>query len=158
MKVKPVLRELRIGADVAENDTQLESYFVETSTFWDVVGDTVDVVLGPKGSGKSAISRRLADSDVDIDELDDVDIVPAFNLQGSVFFRRLANEVSQVEENEMRAAWTAYIVGAIGNHLLSNYENSVDCTAIRKFLTDTGFLFLRKPTTVSMDSHCEASP
>lgn len=142
MKVKPVLRDLSIGADVAENDAQLENYFVETSTFWDVVGDTVDVVLGPKGSGKSAISRRLADSDVSIDELDDVDIVPAFNLQGSVFFRRLASEIAQVEENEMRVAWTAYIVGLIGNHILSNYEDSIDCTRIRKFLTDTGFLFL----------------
>ena len=42
----------------------------------------------------------------------------------------------------MRAAWTAYIVGLIGNHILSNYEDSIDCTPIREFLTTTGFLFL----------------
>ena len=149
MKIKPVLRDLRIGADVAENDAQLENYFVETSTFWDVVGDSIDVVLGPKGSGKSAISRRLADAEISINELNDTDIVPAFNLQGSVFFRRLAGEVSHIEENEMRAAWTAYIVGLIGNHILSNYESSVDCAPIRSFLTETGFLFLEnRPRSV----------
>jgi hypothetical protein len=123
MELQRLVRDLRLGSEVAEQDDQLARYFVENAAYYDVVDDEVDLILGPKGSGKSAISRRLVDPQAYIPQLEDVDIVPAFNLQGSSLFRRLASEVKTVNEGTMRTAWTIYILGLIGNHLVDRYDN-----------------------------------
>jgi cold shock CspA family protein len=149
MEIRPLLRDLRIGSDVAENDSHLERYFVETSSFWDVVGDSADVILGPKGSGKSAISRRLTDADVALPELDDVEIVPAFNLQGSVLFRRLSAELTSIDESVMRAAWNAYIAGLVGNHLIEKYAGQEPVARLEQLLRQSGFIHLEdRPRSV----------
>ena len=49
------LRSLTIGEPVAENERQrLDDYFVETSTYLRAMEDPVTIVVGRKGSGKSA--------------------------------------------------------------------------------------------------------
>lgn len=123
MELQQLVRGLRLGSDVAEQDPQLARYFVENAAYYDIVDDEVDIVLGPKGSGKSAISRRLVDPSSGIIQLADVDIIPAFNLTGSSLFRRLSSEIGTVAEGTMRTAWTIYILGLIGNHLVDNYDN-----------------------------------
>jgi hypothetical protein len=59
MKIRPILHELKFGGDVAENDANLDAYFVETSAFLDVINDEADLIIGPKGSGKTAILGEL---------------------------------------------------------------------------------------------------
>ena len=49
------LRRLSIGEPVAENESQrLDRYFVETSTYLRAMDDPVTIVVGRKGTGKSA--------------------------------------------------------------------------------------------------------
>ncbi len=49
------LRRLSIGEPVAENESErLDSYFVETSTYLRAMDDPVTIVVGRKGTGKSA--------------------------------------------------------------------------------------------------------
>ena len=49
------LRRLALGEPVAENERQrLDSYFVETSTYTRAMDDPLTIVVGRKGSGKSA--------------------------------------------------------------------------------------------------------
>ena len=49
------LRRLALGEPVAENERQrLDSYFVETSTYIRAMDDPLTIVVGRKGSGKSA--------------------------------------------------------------------------------------------------------
>ena len=49
------LRGLSIGEPVAENERQkLDSYFLETSTYYRALDDPVTIVIGRKGVGKSA--------------------------------------------------------------------------------------------------------
>ena len=49
------LRNLAIGEPVAENERQrLDSYFVETSTYYRAMDDPVTIVIGRRGVGKSA--------------------------------------------------------------------------------------------------------
>src|SRR5690242_10734213 len=122
IKARPLLRALTFGGDVAEFDEHLSTYFVETSSFVDIVNDNADLILGEKGSGKSAIFRHLADPQADIPELNDVDIVPAFNIQGSVIFRRLSSNAALLPEEAYRFIWFTFIVGLIGNHILFNYQ------------------------------------
>ncbi len=51
----PDLRNLSVGEFVAENERQrLDSYFLETSTYYRSMDDPVTVVVGRKGVGKSA--------------------------------------------------------------------------------------------------------
>jgi hypothetical protein len=91
-KLRPLLQVADFGDDVAEFDDHLSLYFVETSGFLDIVNDRADLILGEKGSGKSAIFRHLADPQAEVPCLDNVDIIPAFNVQGSVIFRRLVGQ------------------------------------------------------------------
>jgi len=56
-----ILRNLDLGSSVAELDTLLETARIETSAFSDLIRDSVDLVPGTKGSGKSALFRIFVD-------------------------------------------------------------------------------------------------
>jgi hypothetical protein len=57
-----VLRDLAFGARIAEEEfEQLANYFIETEQWRSIVAGNVDIVFGPKGSGKSAIYATLLD-------------------------------------------------------------------------------------------------
>lgn len=149
MKIRPILHELKFGGDVAENDANLDAYFVETSAFLDVISDESDLIIGPKGSGKTAIFRRIADPNVAISELEDVDVIPAFNIQGSVIFRRLTSDISVLDEAILRTLWMAYILGLVGNHLVETYSHIIDTDALRRALTRAGLLIQKdRPRSV----------
>jgi hypothetical protein len=55
------LQKLDIGSSVAEFDTQLQLYFLETQIYCDFVNDRYDIVSGDKGTGKTAIYRIVRD-------------------------------------------------------------------------------------------------
>jgi len=139
-KLKSILGDIRFGGDVAENDEKLDKYFIETSSFREIVEDQVDLILGPKGSGKTAIFRRLSDPHAYISQLDDTDIVPAFNTQGSVIFRKLTTDLPSVDENVMRTAWLAYIIALLGNHLIDVYGHLRETEALQDSLTYAGLV------------------
>ena len=142
MDLLPLVRGLKLGSDVAEQDSQLSKYFVRTATYLDLIDDEIDVILGPKGSGKSALSRALVDtSSPKPGELDDVEIVAAFNLQGSSIFRRLSTEVQQADEGTMRTAWTVYILALIGNHIVDNLEWNGYVSDVFDRLNDLGLRY-----------------
>ncbi len=52
-------RKLAFGNDVAEDDAQLLDYFVSTRAFSRAEDGSASVIIGPKGSGKTAILRAL---------------------------------------------------------------------------------------------------
>jgi hypothetical protein len=133
VKARPTLQALDIGDDVAEFDERLSSYFVQTSSFRDIVIDKADLILGSKGSGKSAIFKYLANPNADVPELDDVDIIPAFNVQGSVIFRRLSAG-PPASEPVYRFIWFTFIVAMIANHLLSSYADVIDLSRLAKLI------------------------
>lgn len=133
VRARPILLEFDIGDDVAEFDERLSSYFVETSSFRDIITDKADLILGAKGSGKSAIFKHLANPNADIPELNDVDIIPAFNVQGSVIFRRLSAS-PPVSASAYRFIWVTFIVAMISNHLLSTYASTMDLDRLAKLI------------------------
>lgn len=53
--------KLSFGSDVAELDKSLATYFVSTPSYKRVEEKTKSIVIGPKGSGKSAILRIISD-------------------------------------------------------------------------------------------------
>jgi hypothetical protein len=123
MELLTLLRPLKLGSDVAEQDSQLDVYFVPNTAFNLFVDDEADIILGSKGAGKSAICRQILQSANSINELDTVDVIAAFNINGSVIFRRLASEMPSIDEGAMRTAWTVYILALIGNHIIDTYPD-----------------------------------
>jgi energy-coupling factor transporter ATP-binding protein EcfA2 len=56
-----LLQELDFGSVDAESEEKLAKRFVRTKGFSSIVDDKTLIILGPKGSGKSAIYRLFAD-------------------------------------------------------------------------------------------------
>jgi ribosomal protein S18 len=55
-----VFKSITFGSDVAERDEHLLDYFVSTAAFGHARNHKRSVIIGPKGSGKTAILRALA--------------------------------------------------------------------------------------------------
>lgn len=115
MKANEVLEGIRLGVGVAENEAELERYFVRTPTFWEVVTDDVHVILGGKGSGKTAIAKILTSRTLDIEEVRDVRVINAFSTNANKLFSAVQ---AKADEHTFKALWMNYFVGVVGNHVL----------------------------------------
>jgi hypothetical protein len=54
---------LTFGEDVAERDEGLDTYFITTEAFKSVLKHEKHIIIGPKGSGKSAILRQVSSNE-----------------------------------------------------------------------------------------------
>lgn len=121
LQVRELLAKLDIGSSVAEHDSLLERYFVETETFRALIEDRVDVIAGDKGTGKSALYQILSKRYMDIEELSDVEVVSAFNPAGTPVFQRLT-ETEPLSEADYINVWKSYFFALAGNWLLEMFE------------------------------------
>lgn len=104
---REVLETLSVGHRIAEEEIEhLSAYFVETDQWRRIFAGEVDVVYGPKGSGKSAIYSTLLDRE---DELFDRGIiaVSAENPQGATAFQGLVAD-PPTSEREFVGLWKIY--------------------------------------------------
>ena len=130
---KEILELLDLGADVAENDTGLADYFVETATFSTILSGKVDVIRGHKGLGKSAIYKVLLSGKYsDPNTI----IISASDATSSEIFRATQAEAST--EDQFRLLWTAYLGSIIANEVCSRIpetrENRDELKQIKEFL------------------------
>jgi hypothetical protein len=123
MLVKDLLTELDLGNSVAEYDSALERYFVETATFGALSRDEGDIIAGDKGTGKTALFRILQQRYTSIEELNDVEVIPAFNPVGNPVFQRLA-ESEVLEEGQYVTIWKAYVIALVGNWVLALWADA----------------------------------
>lgn len=121
MNGKELVQLVSFGTSVAEFDQDLEKYFIETETFRSVVSDAGDIVSGDKGTGKTAIYRILKKNYRAYKDLEDVEIVDAFNPAGDPVFQRLTHGPN-LNEDQYRTFWKAYIFSLVGNWLLDVYD------------------------------------
>ncbi|MCU1387559.1 MAG: hypothetical protein JWL72_897 [Ilumatobacteraceae bacterium] len=122
-RTRRLLSNIDFGSDVAETDKSLADFFVNTSDYLDILADRYDVVLGPKGSGKTAIFKQLSNADVEIPQLRYVDVVPAFNVHGSIIFRELNHGTGGriPSDREFSIIWLAYLAALLANHVSATY-------------------------------------
>ena len=133
-----ILKNLDLGASVAEADTLLETARIETSAFADLLGDRVDLIPGTKGSGKSALFRIFVDFLPDV-LLSQRKVVVAHGIQaqGDHVFHAFSEQFSKLSEEEFISFWCIYLVSLANEHFIKGerYQSQLkDATSeIRQF-------------------------
>src|SRR5271157_2119859 len=109
-----VLRSISFGQRVAEEEADLlVTYFVETDQWIRLFRGDIDVIYGPKGSGKSALYSLLLDKSGDLFDRG-ILLVPAENPRGATAFRDLAFD-PPASEREFVSLWKLYIASLLHN-------------------------------------------
>lgn len=134
-----LLSKLDVGSPVAEHDSALESYFVETSIFRNIVEDRVDVVSGDKGTGKTALFSILLKRYTQVPGLESTELLPAFNPAGTPVFQRLL-EAGNMQEGNYVGVWKAYLLALAGNWLIEflDTDQSPSTERLEKILRING--------------------
>jgi hypothetical protein len=121
--VKEILPKLKLGSSVAEHDSALARYFIETETFRALIQGECDIIAGDKGTGKTALYRILQERYAKLEETRDVEVIAAFNPAGSPVFQRLT-EGKPLEEGQYVGLWKAYFLALAANWVLEIYEGA----------------------------------
>lgn len=107
-----VLESLEIGNGVAELERSiLSSFFFESITWKKLRKDKIDFILGPKGSGKSALYYYLLEHESELHSEGNF-IVSSENTSGESVFSTLANGVN-FEEEDLTRIWKLYFLTLI---------------------------------------------
>lgn len=106
-----IIEKITFGQRVAEDEPSLEDYFVETPLWKKILRGEVDVIYGPKGSGKSAIFHLLASAKYTSPK---IIVIPAENPRGASIFSGIKND-PPTSEPEFVYLWTLYILSLIAS-------------------------------------------
>ena len=111
------------GQRIAEDEAdELISYFVETEQWRRVISGQVDVVYGPKGSGKSALYSLLRQKRELLRE-EAIFMAAGENIRGTPVFEALVGDPPASEE-QFRGLWKVYFLSLIGTLFrLAKFEN-----------------------------------
>jgi hypothetical protein len=107
---------MSFGSRVAEDELDLiESYFVETAQWQQLARGDVDIVYGPKGSGKSALYSLLLKRRNDYFDRGII-LIPAENPRGAAAFHDLEHD-PPTSEIEFLSMWKLYFVVLLADAL-----------------------------------------
>ena len=154
MSKRDVIAATTFGQRIAEDEADdLSQYFVETDQWRKVISGEVDVVYGPKGSGKSALYSLLRQKK---EELISRGIVPAAgeNVRGTPVFQELVADPPASEE-QFRGLWKLYFLSLIGTVFKGIDLNSDEARQVCQALEEAGLLVkewsLRRMLRASLD-------
>src|SRR5260221_2683241 len=138
---REILQDLAFGYGVAEDETELSNYFVETDQWRRVYSGDVDIIYGPKGSGKSAMYSLLNSRETDLFDRG-ILIASAENPRGQPAFEDLKLD-PPASEQEFIKFWKLYFLAIIGD-VFAEYElSNVDALFVIERLRSAGLL--KKP-------------
>jgi hypothetical protein len=123
MTRRDVIRSINFGFRIAEEEIKdLAKYFVETEQWRQISSGNVDIVYGPKGSGKSALYALLLDKETTYFDRG-VILVSAENPRGTPIFRDLVSE-PPTSEIEFVQLWKLYFLSLVGG-ILQDYAGEL---------------------------------
>jgi hypothetical protein len=102
-----VLTATTFGQRIAEDESEtLNSYFVETEQWRKVISGQVDVVYGPKGSGKSALYALLRNNRLSLND-QGIILAAGENVRGTPVFEALIADPPAAEHisPDTQSAW-----------------------------------------------------
>ena len=89
-RLEELLKGLVIGNSNAEDEsTELSKYFLETSQWRTILEDRADFILGPKGSGKSALFTQLVEIGPTLELEQRILLIPVEKPRGNPAFELL---------------------------------------------------------------------
>ena len=145
-QARELLESMTFGTVAAERDTNLVDWFVSTLAFKRVISGDISLVLGAKGTGKTAIYRVLVENQGFIEGLEEDIVIPTTDIQGISDFHQVLN-VGQGEPDNYRQLWKLYFALLLGKTLLAESQVSdIDVSRLRGLLRNAGLL---PPSAVS---------
>jgi hypothetical protein len=107
---------INFGPDIAEDDPNLSEYFIHTEAYRRALGGDRTLVIGPKGSGKSAILRTLVNN---VDSNYTVVITP--EKYAKALLRDILQQEAAVgsEIHAFSAAWTFTILTEVFRQVIT---------------------------------------
>lgn len=117
-----VVKDSNFGSRIAEDEVdELHSYFVETEQWRKLFSGEVDIVLGSKGSGKSALYSLLVRTEESLRLGKRTVFIAAENPRGTPVFRDLTTEPPLAEE-PFRGLWKLYFLTIAANYLRKHLD------------------------------------
>jgi hypothetical protein len=121
---KQALINMTFGERIAEEEErELAKYFVETEQWRQIFNGRVDIVYGPKGSGKSALYALLQDKKGDLFN-QQILMVSGENPRGATVFKDLVDD-PPTSESEFVNLWKLYFLSLVGG-LVRDYAAGSD--------------------------------
>jgi hypothetical protein len=142
--LKGLLEEAGFGARVAEHElADLARYFVETDQWRRVYKGERDIVLGPKGAGKSALYSLVVQRAEDLLGRNII-VQPAENPEGAPVFQAVAGD-PPTSEDEFEGLWKLYFLSLVAEVLLDWEVETDEAHEVYQALKAEGLL-TRKAT------------
>ena len=140
MDKREVLMATTLGHRIAEDEAEaLAAYFVETDQWRKVIAGEVDVVYGPKGSGKSALYALLRQKQKELNQRSTI-LAIAENVRGTPVFEDLVADPPASEE-QFRALWKLYFLSLIGTAFKMGRLSGADTKTVIDTLEEAGLVF-----------------
>jgi hypothetical protein len=139
MDKRDILLSVTFGHRVAEEETDvLATYFVETDHWNRLYRGDIDVIYGPKGSGKSALYSLLLARSGDLFDKS-ILLVAGENPRGATAFRDIATD-PPASEREFVGLWKLYIAALLHNALAEYGINNQPYTQLNQALAREGLV------------------
>lgn len=141
---REVLTNASFGSRVAEDEIdKLDSYFVQTEQWRQILDGSVDIIFGAKGSGKSALYSLLVAHKEMLRLGRRTLFLAAENPRGAPAFQDIATD-PPVSEQQFRGLWKIYFLTLLANylrhHLTSTNTKNSSGEQVISILTNNGLL------------------
>lgn len=128
------LTDLQFGSEEAERDGLLDESYVRRPSLNRILDQRRSIVVGDRGSGKSAIFRKLAAGAFDLGEAARVEVCPVAD--STDLLHRIIDKDAGLDAEGLRAAWLVVVASVVASALPSSAPKEVRRTA-----TDLGAAF-----------------
>jgi len=136
---KEVLMNMSFGQRIAEEEEkELAKYFVETEQWRQISGGLVDIVYGPKGSGKSALYALLQDKAADFFDKR-ILMISGENPRGTTVFSGLISD-PPTNEVEFVNLWKLYFLSLVASVIREYIPGSDDGKRVVSALESAGLI------------------
>ena len=116
------LENINFGSQVAESEKEyLINYFVETVEWKELYKDEIDIILGAKGSGKSALYMILQNKANDLKKEKGIFVVNAEKPTGQTLFSKMLDNNLLEHGRDYILFWKLYICVIISNSIKNDY-------------------------------------
>lgn len=137
-----VLRNLFLGSIAAEDEAgTLKGYFVDTDLHRALLSGNVDLILGSKGSGKSALYRMLLAESESLLQNGFV-VVSAERPGGGSALGDIVsqNDLTSLDDAGIRQLWKGLLLTTVGDFLRRRHKKSRPVQAVIAGLENSGLL------------------